>query len=202
MKEHACSILILAGYDCKHQLNYNMHLLNWLLPSLQGINYLTEMRALDNSPAAIAAFLHSTDTLKPKKVFLYLQERQDVLSAMVHLQDYRNMFLPEALRYFFWHIPAPSERGSFLEFMMDEFSQQFCLCNPHCQLHHDTIYILCYSLILLSVDLTSPHIKNKMSKREFIRNLRRAVPQGTDEYFGHLYDNIYLAGHVAPARCC
>ena len=86
--------------------------------SLQGISYLIEMRALDNNPAAIAAFLHSTDTLKSRKVFLYLQKRletysvtdivhcvhdivqcrQDVLSAMVHLQDYRNMFLPEALR--------------------------------------------------------------------------------------------------------
>jgi hypothetical protein len=28
---------------------------------------------------------------------------------------------------------------------------------------------------LLSVDLTSPHVKNKMSKREFIRNTRNAV---------------------------
>ncbi len=52
---------------------------------------------------------------------------------------------------------------------------------------------------MLSVDLTSPHVKNKMSKREFIRNLRRAVPRAevSDELLGHMYDNIYLSGHVA-----
>ena len=63
----------------------------------------------------------------------------------------------------------------------------------------ETIYVLCFSLILLSIDLTSPHVKNKMSKREFIRNTRRAVINGnlSDELAGHLYDNIYLVGHVA-----
>ena len=60
---------------------------------------------------------------------------------------------------------------------------------------------MCFSLILLSIDLTSPHVKNKMSKREFIRNTRRAI-NGTlsDELAGHLYDNIYLIGHVARSR--
>ena len=56
---------------------------------------------------------------------------------------------------------------------------------------------MCYSLILLSVDLTSPHVKNKMSKREFIRNLRQATPDVSSELLGHMYDNIYLSGHVA-----
>ena len=62
----------------------------------------------------------------------------------------------------------------------------------------DTVYIVCFSLIMLSVDLTSPHVKNKMSKREFIRNTRRAVAGINDEFAGHLYDNVYLVGHVAP----
>ncbi|XP_062514033.1 F-box only protein 8-like isoform X2 [Corticium candelabrum] len=164
----------------------------------RGINYLTAMGALDNDPSTIAAFLHNTNVLNSQQVFLYLAKRRDILSALIHLHDYGNMFLPEALRYFFWHIPAPRERGGLLEFMLNQFSHQFCICNPHCQLNHDTVYVICYSLILLAVDLASPHVKNKMSKREFIRNLRHAAYQGSDEYFGHLYDNIYLAGHVAP----
>ncbi len=38
-----------------------------------------------------------------------------------------------------------------------------------------------------------------MSKREFIRNTRRAIINGTlsDDLAGHFYDNIYLIGHVA-----
>jgi len=78
------------------------------------------------------------------------------------------------------------------------------------------ITIICYSLILLSVDLSSPQVKNKMSKREFIKNICRATqPEQNNnmqpdnapqqamidrEFAGHLYDNIYLVGHVAPQR--
>ena len=65
----------------------------------------------------------------------------------------------------------------------------------------DVVYIVCYSLILLSVDLTSPCIKNKMSKREFIRNLRRATTGLDSETLGHMYDNVYLCGHVATQYC-
>lgn len=63
------------------------------------------------------------------------------------------------------------------------------------------VYILCFSLIMLSVDLTSPHIKNKMSKREFIRNVRYAIHRADDEFFGHMYDDVYLKGHIAPNSC-
>ena len=57
-----------------------------------------------------------------------------------------------------------------------------------------------FSLILLSVDLASPHVKNKMSKREFIRNTRNAILQlsrGQDDLFGEMYDNVFLRGHVS-----
>jgi len=57
-----------------------------------------------------------------------------------------------------------------------------------------------------------------MSKREFIRNICRAIqmadadePAGAGggngeqhavdrDFAGHLYDNVYLIGHVAPQR--
>jgi F-box protein 8 len=54
------------------------------------------------------------------------------------------------------------------------------------------------------VDLSSPHVKNKMSKREFIRNTRGAVgaegalhTAADEDLFGSLYDNVFLRGHVA-----
>ncbi|XP_075566041.1 F-box only protein 8 isoform X2 [Pelecanus crispus] len=79
--------------------------------------------------------------------------------------------------------------------------ERFCACNPDLMrelgLSPDAVYVLCYSLILLSIDLTSPHVKNKMSKREFIRNTRRAAQNISEDFVGHLYDNIYLIGHVA-----
>ncbi len=79
------------------------------------------------------------------------------------------------------------------------------LHNNNCNciiLYIDAVYIICYSLILLSVDLTSPHVKNKMTKREFIRNLRGATTGMDDITLGHMYDNIYLHGHVATLDTC
>ena len=50
----------------------------------------------------------------------------------------------------------------------------------------DSVYVMCFSLILLSVDLSSPHVKNKMSKREFIRNTRGAVEAEGSYYSFHM----------------
>lgn len=61
----------------------------------------------------------------------------------------------------------------------------------------ETVYILCYSLILLSVDLYSAQVKRKMSKREFIKNLRGIAFGASDDFIGDLYDDIYLQGHIA-----
>ena len=57
--------------------------------------------------------------------------------------------------------------------------------------------MLSYSLLLLSVDLYSPHVKNKMSKREFIRNNRQVIVEANRDLLGDLYDDIYLNGIAA-----
>lgn len=58
--------------------------------------------------------------------------------------------------------------------------------------------LLFFSLMMLSMDLSSPHIKNKMTKREFIRNLRNtpSFVGVTTDYLGLLYDFVFLQGLV------
>ena len=102
-------------------------------------------------------------------------------------------------RRFFAKLEAPNSQGTFLQRVLEQFSDRFCQCNPGMSVGEtntnttintntiidtnstthfhiaDSVYVMCFSLILLSVDLSSPHVKNKMSKREFIRNTRGAV---------------------------
>jgi F-box protein 8 len=163
-----------------------------------GINYLTSRGILDDKPLEIAKFLHTTKRLWPSKKLEFLQQRADVLERLVQLQNFQNQFLPNALRKFFKEVSAPRERGDTLTIMIENFSQRFCACNPKLGLSKDAVFILCFSLIMLSVDLCSPQVKNKMSKREFIKNTCRAVSELSRDLAGHMYDNIYLAGHVAP----
>ena len=84
---------------------------------------------LDDSPQAIADFIHNTDALNWQSLGRYLQDRPDVLDCLVQLHRYSAMFLPDALRTFFSCIPAPNERGRFLENLLDRFSNRYIQCN-------------------------------------------------------------------------
>jgi len=189
-----------------------------------GIQYLVDNGVLENSGNHIAKFFHQTNQLCWKQVRIYLKKRLDVLEELIGLQCYKNQFLPNALRAFFHAVHAPQSHGDSLNLLLDKFSRQFCRDNPNEHLTPEIVIILCYSLLLLSVDLTSPKIKNKMSKREFVRNICHAVQLQEEnvqnnahnnnmqnqarniatvmdrDFAGHLYDNVYLLGHVAPQR--
>jgi len=163
-----------------------------------GVEYLVKHHLVADDAEEIARFFNGTSKLQKHQQKLYLEKRHDVLQHLVQLQDF-NGFLPNRLREFFQRTcHAPNARNEYLTILIDQFSNRFTTCNSNLGLNKDTIFILCYSLIMLSVDLGSPHVKNKMSKREFIRNLRHAAPDVNDEYTGHLYDNVYLIGHVIP----
>lgn len=163
----------------------------------EGEAYIIKNHLVDDRPMELAKFVHTASRLKADAIRKYLDKRRDVLDCVVQLQNFENQFLPNALRKFFQKISAPSERGSYLEQIIDSFSERFVNCNPRLGLHKDVVFVLCYSLIMLSVDLCSPHVKNKMSKREFIKNTKRAAFGVDEDLAGHLYDNIYLIGHVA-----
>ncbi|KAL4230588.1 F-box only protein 8 [Mactra antiquata] len=162
----------------------------------EGEAYLIKHRLVDGSPMELAKFIHTGRKIKPQPRRVYLDKRRDVLDCVMQLQDYENQFLPNAMRTLFSKISAPP-RGGYLEQIIDKFAERFCSCNPKLGLQKDAVYLLCFSLIMLSVDLSSPHVKNKMSKREFIKNTKRATAGVDEDLVGHLYDNIYLIGHVA-----
>ncbi|KAH3830598.1 F-box only protein 8-like [Dreissena polymorpha] len=164
-----------------------------------GEDYLIKRGLVDNCPMEIAKFIQTTKKIKSEPKRRFLEKRRDVLDCVMQLQNYENQFLPNAMRKLFRHISAPRERGSYLEHIIDRFAERFCSCNPKLGLEKDAVYVLCFSLIMLSVDLSSPHVRNKMSKREFIKNTKRAATGVNEDLVGDLYDNVYLVGHVAAA---
>ncbi|KAK2165224.1 hypothetical protein LSH36_53g06001 [Paralvinella palmiformis] len=196
-----------TAYNHRHEDNFSFKSLYLKLdeatltfnadPDL-GMEYLFKHNLVENSTLEIAKFIHTACHLDWQSKRQYLEKRPDVLEKIIELQDFEHQFLPNALRKFFKETSPPNDRNDYLSLLVDKFSKRFCQCNPNLGLSNDTVYVICFSLIMLSVDLFNPHIKNKMSKREFIRNTRRAAEGINDEFAGHLYDNIYLIGHVAP----
>lgn len=201
-----------SAYNRKHQGKISFKELYMLLDEgtclfnfdpHQGISYLVRHNVLDDSCTEIGKFINCTSTLYGKSVSEFLDTRRDVLQEIVNMQHYEGVFLPVALRQFFERVYPPEQRGEFLDTLLNKFSIRFCATNPSTSLTPESVFILCHSLILLSVDLSSPHVKNKMTKREFVKNLRGLIQGPGTEFLGDLYDNVYLEGHVAlKAKKC
>ncbi|KAL5112575.1 F-box only protein 8 [Taenia crassiceps] len=166
--------------------------------AFEGILYLQENEILKDDIRHVALYLHVTPGLDPVQKRRYLEASPDVLDEVIRLKDFRSAFLPDALRSLFTELPSPeNDTHNFIPRLLERFSEHFARCNPHIGLHPDVVYVLCFSLLMLSKDFASPQIKNKMSKREFIRNTRRAVPSADVELLGHFYDNVYMEGDIA-----
>lgn len=86
--------------------------------------------------------------------------------------------------------------------IVETFASHYLTSNPSLTLEKETVTILCFSIILLGTDLTSPHVKNKMSKREFIRNNKGIIRNDrlTDDFLGELYDFVFLQGLFPTAK--
>lgn len=106
-----------------------VHHIAVMLIDIQGIGYLINSGVLVDHPQDIADFIHHTNSLDWLSLGRFLQDRPDVLDCLVELHGYEGAFLPDALRSFFSYIPAPNERGRFLETLLDRFSSRYVQCN-------------------------------------------------------------------------
>lgn len=77
---------------------------------------------------------------------------------------------------------------------MEKFASHYYECNPNLTLFSsaDTVYVLAFSVIMLTTDLHSPQVKTKMTKEQYIR-LNRGISDSKDlpeEYLSQIYDEI------------
>jgi len=167
----------------------------------QGIKYLIEHDILTDEPMEIAMFINGTNALLNRNVQILFEDRVNVLDEFLTLQDFSDLSLCDGLREYFNKIHPPEQRGTFLNLLVEKFASRYNESNPRCGWTKENIAVICYSLLLLSVDLYSPHVKNKMSKREFIRNNRQVLTDANADVLGDLYDDVYLNGHIVPNSC-
>ncbi|MEQ2174519.1 Brefeldin A-inhibited guanine nucleotide-exchange protein 1 [Goodea atripinnis] len=72
------------------------------------------------------------------------------------------------------------------------FSFCFQCCRQTLFASADTAYVLAYSIIMLTTDLHSPQVKNKMTKEQYIK-MNRGINDSKDlpeEYLSAIYDEI------------
>ncbi|XP_054286220.1 brefeldin A-inhibited guanine nucleotide-exchange protein 1-like isoform X2 [Macrosteles quadrilineatus] len=166
----------------------------------KGISFLQEQGLLGTTASEVAEWLHIDDRLDKTGIGDFLGENEDfskeVMYAYVDQLQFAGKDMVSALRYFLEGFRLPGEAQK-IDRLMEKFASRYCECNPNNGLFAsaDTAYVLAYSVIMLTTDLHSPQVKNKMTKEQYIR-LNRGISDNQDlpeEYLSQIYDEI--AGH-------
>ncbi|XP_035512500.1 brefeldin A-inhibited guanine nucleotide-exchange protein 2 [Morone saxatilis] len=163
----------------------------------RGIQYLQDQGMLGTTAEDIAQFLHQEDRLDTTQVGEYLGENikfnKEVMYCYVDQLDFCGRDFVSALRAFLEGFRLPGEAQK-IDRLMEKFAARYLECNQGQTLFAsaDTAYVLAYSIIMLTTDLHSPQVKNKMTKEQYIK-MNRGINDSKDlpeEYLSSIYDEI------------
>uniref|UniRef100_A0A8C5WZE8 ARF guanine nucleotide exchange factor 2 n=1 Tax=Laticauda laticaudata TaxID=8630 RepID=A0A8C5WZE8_LATLA len=165
--------------------------------SKRGLQYLQEQGMLGEAAEDIAQFLHQEERLCSSQVGEFLGDstkfNKEVMYAYVDLLDFCGKDFVSALRIFLEGFRLPGEAQK-IDRLMEKFAARYIECNQGQTLFAsaDTAYVLAYSIIMLTTDLHSPQVKNKMTKEQYIK-MNRGINDSKDlpeEYLSTIYDEI------------
>ncbi|XP_038606683.1 brefeldin A-inhibited guanine nucleotide-exchange protein 2 [Tachyglossus aculeatus] len=163
----------------------------------RGIQYLQEQGMLGTPIEDIAQFLHQEERLDSTQVGDFLGEssrlNKEVMYAYVDQLDFCGKDFVSALRIFLEGFRLPGEAQK-IDRLMEKFAARYIECNQGQTLFAsaDTAYVLAYSIIMLTTDLHSPQVKNKMTKEQYIK-MNRGINDSKDlpeEYLSTIYEEI------------
>ncbi|XP_077592066.1 brefeldin A-inhibited guanine nucleotide-exchange protein 1 isoform X2 [Stigmatopora nigra] len=163
----------------------------------RGIQYLQEQGMLGTTPEDLAQFLHQEERLDSTQVGEFLGDNErfnkEVMYAYVDQMDFLGKDFVSALRMFLEGFRLPGEAQK-IDRLMEKFAARYLECNQGQTLFAsaDTAYVLAYSIIMLTTDLHSPQVKNKMTKEQYIK-MNRGINDSKDlpeEYLSAIYDEI------------
>ncbi|XP_056277918.1 brefeldin A-inhibited guanine nucleotide-exchange protein 2 isoform X1 [Pseudoliparis swirei] len=163
----------------------------------RGIQYLQDQGMLGAAAEDIAQFLHQEERLDTTQVGEFLGENIkfniEVMYCYVDQLDFCGRDFVSALRVFLEGFRLPGEAQK-IDRLMEKFAARYLECNQGQTLFAsaDTAYVLAYSIIMLTTDLHSPQVKNKMTKEQYIK-MNRGINDSKDlpeEYLSSIYDEI------------
>ncbi|XP_052337630.1 brefeldin A-inhibited guanine nucleotide-exchange protein 2-like isoform X1 [Oncorhynchus keta] len=163
----------------------------------RGVQYLQDQGMLGTTAEEIAQFLHQEERLDTTQVGEYLGENirfnKEVMYNYVDQLDFCGRDFVSALRAFLEGFRLPGEAQK-IDRLMEKFAARYLECNQGQGefASADTAYVLAFSIIMLTTDLHSPQVKNKMTKEQYIR-MNRGINDSKDlpeEYLSSIYHEI------------
>lgn len=163
----------------------------------KGVQFLQDQGYLGRTPKEIAEFFHSEERLDKTQVGEFLGEsaefNKEVMYAYVDHLNFTGKDIVSGLRMFLEGFRLPGEAQK-IDRLMEKFASRYCENNKTDTIFAsaDTAYVLSYSIIMLTTDLHSPQVKNKMTKEQYIK-MNRGINDSRDlpeEYLSAIYDEI------------
>ncbi|PPD73931.1 hypothetical protein GOBAR_DD29150 [Gossypium barbadense] len=164
----------------------------------KGLEYLKHCQLVSDppNPKAFAFFFRYTPGLDKNMIGDYLGDPDElhiqVLKEFTATFEFHGMILDSALRTYLETFRLPGESQK-IQRILEAFSERFFdQQSSEIFVTKDSVFILCYSLIMLNTDQHNPQVKKKMTEDEFIRN-NRAINGGQDlprEYLSELFHSI------------
>ncbi|KAK8550249.1 hypothetical protein V6N12_038968 [Hibiscus sabdariffa] len=164
----------------------------------KGLEYLKHCQLVSDppTPKAYAYFFRYTPLLDKSMIGDYLGDPDEfnlqVLKDFTATFEFHGMILDSALRTYLETFRLPGESQK-IQRILEAFSERFFdQQSSEIFVAKDSVFILCYSLIMLNTDQHNPQVKKKMTEEEFIRN-NRAINGGQDlprEYLSELFHSI------------
>lgn len=164
----------------------------------KGLEYLKISRLISDppDPKAYAIFFRFTPGLDRTMIGDYLGDPDEfhiqVLKEFTDTFEFGGMLLDSALRCYLESFRLPGEAQK-IHRILEAFSERFYdQQSSELFVSKDSVFILCYSLIMLNTDQHNPQVKKKMTEEEFIKN-NRSINGGNDlprEYLSELFNSI------------
>jgi brefeldin A-inhibited guanine nucleotide-exchange protein len=163
----------------------------------KGLAFLQNHGHLGKTPEDVAAFFHSNERLDKTMIGEFLGENdkfnKEVMYQYVDQMNFANKDIVTALRIFLEGFRLPGEAQK-IDRLMEKFASRYLETNPNTGIFAsaDTAYVLAFSIIMLTTDLHSPQVKNKMTKEQYIKANRgiNADDDLPEEYLSQIYDEI------------
>ncbi|CAB1317567.1 unnamed protein product [Coregonus sp. 'balchen'] len=130
----------------------------------RGIQYLQEQGMLGTTPEDLAQFLHQEERLDSTQVGEFIGDNERINKEVMYA-----------------YVDQMDFQGKDFVSALRLFLEGF-----------HTAYVLAYSIIMLTTDLHSPQVKNKMTKEQYIK-MNRGINDSKDlpeEYLSAIYDEI------------
>lgn len=163
----------------------------------KGLEFLQKHGYLGKTEIEIAKFLYQNSDKLDKTTlgeFVGDLQNKEIMYLFVNQMNFAEKDIVAALRHFLDHFRLPGEAQK-IDRLMEKFAARYCETNPNNKLFHsaDVAYVLSYSIIILTTDLHSPQIKNRMTKEQYIRmnqptdSKEKGLPE---EFLSQIYDEI------------